>query len=995
MTKRKDKLLEVVDFIKELSNLKGNGTIDKLLNLINIIDDRLKYKNITVDFTVLKDVLESFTERNNNIKNKFSGILTNITDKLNQFKLSELLDKYNINNKKIINISNERINDIEKSLNDHKNDFIDKLSNINLSKLKNVFKGIKNKTMLLIPDEIQNPISNRSDFKILRLKESFNSAGSKIVKSIEDLKDFIYNFDIKSIKDLLQIEKIKNEVEKLKGYFNQSNATFFVEKERESVRKMMKEIKNNLLASLNKTGFSPLITKLKDINSLISDSFKKMESYEDFTKLVTKVKASNNALNAFFDKIQIFILNSYFSFRGYLDLNETSTEDYIKELGKDLHEQMKKLNDMETITEKISYILKSNLKSNKQRENLEKLMKSLKIKAKEANKTHLLKLIEKLNEMNTKVNKTINEGKAKVFLDKIIDIVDKITTNYSNIENLFKEKKEKLIKDLAELKNFKLSEQLNISYVQIIKDVEEYKEILLEIRDYYQNLPENANLTEIFEKHKVIILEEMKKIQKTLNDTFNELDSEYDLKNLKNKIMNSSLNGNLTQLFDDYFADITFFAEFFKKMNKSDLTKIFSKILNKLSMTNTIQILEFAQDMKITDSLNGTSNIKKAINFLNEIKSKFNQTGLSKDMKLLVEKFKELYECFMLMKNNSQIFEVIIEVISQSSESNKFDLSNLMNIIKDKSFGPKDLINIMKIQVLIYEIKDILTSSNLMKIIPTIFNKKSTLRSLSPSSKKKKRGLDTNQQLVCKMDQTFSEDDELEPETSDLKLYFLSDEEHELSISQSLKITVKKEEYNCSNDEYLAKLRSVYKMKNISDFEVEQEKLRVRFTIHVQKMAQFTPPSSFFYIIVKVGFKSIVHNLRRLADENENIESYCLLDDESNDEDNIFSCFAYSDNITELEDLEGIQNITSDYIDINSAEPDDNEYNFGINSFKIKKRNSLSGGAIAGMVLASIAVVAIIAAAFVYSKRKFVKTPNQESSLNSFNSINVLKTNEK
>ena len=55
LTKGKDNLFWVLDFIKELSDLKGNGTVDKLLSLIDIIDDRLKDKNITVNFTDIKD----------------------------------------------------------------------------------------------------------------------------------------------------------------------------------------------------------------------------------------------------------------------------------------------------------------------------------------------------------------------------------------------------------------------------------------------------------------------------------------------------------------------------------------------------------------------------------------------------------------------------------------------------------------------------------------------------------------------------------------------------------------------------------------------------------------------------------------------------------------------------------------------------------------------------------------------------------------------------
>ena len=209
----------------------------------------------------------------------------------------------------------------------------------------------------------------------------------------------------------------------------------------------------------------------------------------------------------------------------------------------------------------------------------------------------------------------------------------------------------------------------------------------------------------------------------------------------------------------------------------------------------------------------------------------------------------------------------------------------------------------------------------------------------------------------------------------------LSEKQYELSISRSLQIIVKKEEFNCNTD-HIAKLRSIYSFKGYSNIRVEKQKLRIKFTIHVKKVATFTRPS-FFYIILKFRYKFAVQNLRRLVDENENIDSYCLLNDESNEEDNTFDCFAYPDNINELENLEGIQNITSEYINVpdgagennngNSTEPDNNNYNVGINNFKTKKGKPLSGGAIAGIVLACVAVLAIIIGLIIYSKSKVVQ----------------------
>ena len=106
LTKGKDNLLGVLDFLEELDNLKGNGTVDKLLSLIDILDNRLKDKNMTVNFTDIKDILESLPEFNDDVKKNISEIFSNITDILNQFKLS------------ILNNYNNKTNDLAESLNE-------------------------------------------------------------------------------------------------------------------------------------------------------------------------------------------------------------------------------------------------------------------------------------------------------------------------------------------------------------------------------------------------------------------------------------------------------------------------------------------------------------------------------------------------------------------------------------------------------------------------------------------------------------------------------------------------------------------------------------------------------------------------------------------------------------------------------------------------------------------------------------------------------------
>ena len=151
-----DKLSEVFDFIKELKNkLKGNGMLDQLLSLIDIIEERQEEKNIKVDFTILKDVLKSLPELNNNIKKNVSEIFANITKKLNQFKLSELLNKYN-----------SKIYDLTESLQKNLKLFFKK----GKDKLSEVFDSIK---------ELHNLTGNGMKDKLLNLIDNIEKKQEK------------------------------------------------------------------------------------------------------------------------------------------------------------------------------------------------------------------------------------------------------------------------------------------------------------------------------------------------------------------------------------------------------------------------------------------------------------------------------------------------------------------------------------------------------------------------------------------------------------------------------------------------------------------------------------------------------------------------------------------------------------------------------------------------------------------------------------------------
>ena len=135
----------------------------------------------------------------------------------------------------------------------------------------------------------------------------------------------------------------------------------------------------------------------------------------------------------------------------------------------------------------------------------------------------------------------------------------------------------------------------------------------------------------------------------------------------------------------------------------------------------------------------------------------------------------------------------------------------------------------------------------------------------------------------------------------------------------------------------------------------------------------------------------------RFLDSEEEVDTYCLPTDSDPEK---FNCFGYSDNLDEKsKDNEVIiGNITSDYVpnipsDITitsapeAAESTDTPIN--TNKYFAKSNNSgLSGGAIAGIVIACVAAVAIVATLVILLRKKS-KIPNVNETSETIHNLNV------
>ena len=150
----------------------------------------------------------------------------------------------------------------------------------------------------------------------------------------------------------------------------------------------------------------------------------------------------------------------------------------------------------------------------------------------------------------------------------------------------------------------------------------------------------------------------------------------------------------------------------------------------------------------------------------------------------------------------------------------------------------------------------------------------------------------------------------------------------------------------------------------------------------IRRVRTFVIPR-FFYLILRIRIvRHSISTLRKLQNEEEK-ETYCVPEEdnlsESTSEESPFNCFLYDDNVS---DIASLGNITSDYAgnltDSLSIDEDNGEIGTSSNSgnnngrkyFRESSGRKLSAGAIVGIVIGSVAVVALILGLTLYLKGK-------------------------
>ena len=434
--------------------------------------------------------------------------------------------------------------------------------------------------------------------------------------------------------------------------------------------------------------------------------------------------------------------------------------------------------------------------------------------------------------------------------------------------------------------------------------------------------------------------------------------------------------------------------------------------------------------IKVPNALIG-SNYTRIINVIKEkintkikdqIKKQIIQAIDSNFMNYFIN-LESITKILTLFKYNKEVANVFINQIMKLSEyitkirsklqNGNFDISELLQKIREDylSSNKNDIYTIIK------GILDSKTNSTLLsdfslkllnfiqqffeyiKNLPNAFKTFGINRLLSIDYNN--RRTEETGSLTCKFDETISEDLTASPEDIS-SLILKTGQNYTLNIQSGINIKADKDKTDkCTNNNENIKKQVTF--NNLSGLDVEGSKKRFKFSIRIKISRTWRRPS-FFYLFMKLRMKlKSKGNLRNL-DVEEDTGSYCLIDDESNSDNVQLSCYGNNDNIDENTEKITLSNFTSDYIELpenlsvaNSTkgnEPSSNNNN-GNRYFMRSNSSGLSGGAIAGIVIACVAVLAIVISLMLYFRKKSnVPNPNQTTN-EVTDSVNHLKISDK
>ena len=931
------------------SLVKLNVSLDKIKDAV--INEMKNTTKIKESANVLKIKIKEGIEKIKNsfnislIREKINSTLANISlihpiyEKLVNFNYSKYIPAFNYS-KYLPNLNYSK--------------YLSILDNINIEEIINITR-IKE-----IASNIVNNMKNNSQKFQEKLKESF----IKINESLYTCKNsFIgdIQFDFSSVEKALSNAKIKLKDATIGDVLNIT---------KEFVSQLVKNLTSKINFNFSNFQNEHVMTLIEEVNSILIKLKTKIESNEYIQTLLTRfgnvetlLKNLINNANSF-SFLQTIKNEIIISKQSLANIKLSSIKEFTDKIKEIIDKDKIELEKYEKISEKIRYLMNEYFIENevvqnivdkiinktlvneainkvisfieKSEDNYKEMLSENGTKIRDESKEAIKDIIKDALNMTDiiKLNETISND-----IDDLIEFVDLLKKKYESIKNSESRSNKKRIVEISLIK------QILINNTKLIEFLENVRGLLEKIGFNINSL---GITSETFDK----IEEGLRTLQSMLIKVPNALiGSNYTriINEIKEKI-NTKIKDQIKQVIIQAI-DANFMNYF---MNLESITKILTLFKNNKEVANVF----INQIMKLSE-------------YITNIRSKLQNGNL--DISELLQKIREDY----LSSNKNDIYTIIKGILDSKTNSTLFsDFSlQLLNFTQQFFEYIKNLPNAFKT-----------FGKNRLRLLSIDYNNRRTEETGS---------------LTCKFDETISEDLTASPEDIS-SLILKTGQNYKLNIQSGINIKADKDKTDkCTNNNENIKKQVTF--DNLSGLGVEGSKKRFKFSIRIKISRTWRRPS-FFYLFMKSKMKlKSKGNLRNLEVE-EDTGSYCLIDDESNSDNVQLSCYGNNDNIDENTEKITLSNFTSDYIELpeslsinNSTEgnkPSSNNNN--VNRYFMRSNSSgLSGGAIAGIVIACVAVLAIVISLILYFRKKSnVPNPNQTTN-EVTDSVNHLKISDK
>ena len=824
-----------------------------------------------------------------------------------------------------------------------------------ITNITRIFELISNIRNNLIKNETKLAEQLITMYKIGNLKDTFiNILQGNLTEALENLQEVLPVTKVGDIPKVF-VDFINQLTQNFDDTFgiNLNNITidnlFFLNGEFRSVLSKVKEVleKNEIMKEI--------IEKIEEIKEMIGAYF----------------NDSDNMGSPFYEAYWFFydLFNS--TYNAIKDMNFSNIQDLIEGFQDD-EEQM---NNLKSLYDKLDYLLDKYFFNNKiaqyitnelNYENLNgtvhlalsiiKLVESF--KTGDTNSSMAL-LIQTLNELNTtEVLNVLSESLTK-YINYLLDLLQKLRDRLNKkdgeqTQDILETDEDQILLDSSHLPH-------NIPEIDAPPNTSPQTPGI-DVIDNAQPIPFPIGLEVGFrrrmerrQKIRFLLLSEIGEFFKNIREMLKEFRTNFimpiiTVPNLdRAEIILNNVRNNIT--------------EFIEKMNGKDAIEILNELVSNGTKIIFKKIVESELMGKISEFL-------------------FGQLVNSSIAEAWAEKlpiFRNISE-FLNDLNNTVYSDGIIDLVSLIRNLTTFNdvlkVSNIASAIFSTALNKADFKIFEGVMNLVVKILNS-TKTNNLRIL--------TANSKEEKTKKNKRNrrAEETATLMCKMDETFSENDILTADTENLNTYILKTNlDYSLNIKSLISIGVDSSNTDkcVDNDEIVDQN---FDFDSISNLKVETPKRRFTFGIAIGMSPDYKIPD-FFYLLITAKMV-LKENTLRFLDIEEDVNSYCLLEDKTDPSKVKFNCFGYSDSINENSEIslsdfssKNIKNIPKNLTLAKEPKatdepvpPTDDINNYNKNAYYSRSGSSgLSGGAIAGIIIACVAVAGIATAAAVYFTKK-------------------------